>query len=159
MKKTLKIAGISLAVLALVSNLYTAIFTFYGIKTHNLAGQVWAQSTSTSTNGTGSSSSGLFWSEQTGGCYVSQVTLIPVTTYASGGGTASVTFSGNQVNGVNLGGTGTSSSNNQYVAIFTAGSQVTCNSGWWTCSAKACSYPPGTKASYVILNGQQISAH
>ncbi len=66
MKKVLKISAIGLIVFALVANLHSAIFNYYGIKTNNLEGAVWAASLATtsgttsgggSTGGSGGSSS------------------------------------------------------------------------------------------------------
>jgi len=63
MKKLLKISAVGLIIFALVTNLYGAMFSFYGIKTNNLEGAVWASSLSTTdysgTSG-GDSSSGWF---------------------------------------------------------------------------------------------------
>lgn len=155
MKKILKITGITMVILALVLNLYSTLFTFYGIKSNKLPGQVWAQSTSTSTSGT--SSDGIFYEATTSGCYVTNLTIVPVTTYVSGGGTASIGFTGNTVTSVNMGGTGSSSSNNQYIAIYTPGQQVTCSLQLFaSCDAQNCSYAPGTKAAYVIVNGKVV---
>lgn len=60
MKKTFKIATVLLLVFALVSNIYTSLFSFYGMKTNNLPGAVWANAISetTGSSGDGSSSSG-----------------------------------------------------------------------------------------------------
>lgn len=52
MKKLLKISAVGLIIFALVTNLYGAMFSFYGIKTNNLEGAVWASSLST-TDGSG----------------------------------------------------------------------------------------------------------
>jgi hypothetical protein len=176
MKKSLKIAGIALAIIALVSNFHNALFTFYGIKSNNLAGQVWAQSTSTSTNGTstggstsgggtgggtggeGSSTDDLFWDDKEVGCYVEKITSIPVKTYANAGSTASIGFTGNNVASVSLGSQGTFTQENHYVAIFTPGTKITCPVSPGFCWSTDCSYAPGTKAEYVFYNGQRIDA-
>lgn len=57
MTKAIKIAAVALVVFALVANLHTALFTFYGMKTSNLAGAVWANSLST-TDDTGGTTTG-----------------------------------------------------------------------------------------------------
>lgn len=43
--------AIGLIIFAIATNLHTAIFSFYGLKTNNLDGAVWAQTSSSSTNG------------------------------------------------------------------------------------------------------------
>jgi hypothetical protein len=40
MKKTLKISTVLLIIFAIVTNLYSSLFSFYGIKTNNLQGAV-----------------------------------------------------------------------------------------------------------------------
>jgi len=64
MNKSLKIAAIALIIFALVTNLHSALFSYYGIKTNNLDGAVWATALTTtnptSTSG-GTSTSGAFW--------------------------------------------------------------------------------------------------
>jgi len=57
MMKAIKIAAVALVIFALVANLHTALFTFYGMKTSNLAGAVWANSLST-TDDTGGTTGG-----------------------------------------------------------------------------------------------------
>ena len=174
MNKSLKIAGIALAIIALVSNFHNALFTFYGIRSNNLAGQVWAQSTSTGgtstdgstsgggtgggTGGDGSSSDGLFWDEKEVGCYVQEGNSIPVKTYANAGSTASIGFTGNTVTSVSLGSQGTFTQESHYIAIYTPGTKVTCPVSIGVCSSEECSYAPGTKAAYVFYNGQRIDA-
>ena len=68
MKKTLKITTVGLVIFALVANLHSAMFSFYGIKTNNLEGAIWANSLSTtsgsssgSSSGSGSTTSGAVW--------------------------------------------------------------------------------------------------
>lgn len=56
MKKALKITAAGLVIFALVTNLYSAIFSYYGIKTNNLEGVIWANSLAT-TDGSSSSTS------------------------------------------------------------------------------------------------------
>lgn len=57
MMKAIKIAAVALVIFALVANLHTALFSFYGMKTSNLAGAVWANSLST-TDGTSGTTTG-----------------------------------------------------------------------------------------------------
>jgi len=62
MKKALKVSAIGFIIFALVTNIHTALFSFYGLKTNKLEGSVWAAGTSTSgtsSDGT-SSSAGIF---------------------------------------------------------------------------------------------------
>jgi hypothetical protein len=66
MKQVIKITAIGFIVFALVANLHSSIFSFYGLKTNNLQGAVWANALSTTDgsstgSGSGSSSSGAPW--------------------------------------------------------------------------------------------------
>lgn len=58
MKKALRITTVALIGFAIVSNLYTSLFTFYGIKTNNLQGAVWANALATTGGSSSGSSSG-----------------------------------------------------------------------------------------------------
>ena len=54
MKKSLKFTAIALIVFALVTNLHSTLFSFYGLKTNNLDGSVFAATLDTTTgDGTG----------------------------------------------------------------------------------------------------------
>lgn len=56
MKKLLKITAVLFIIFALVTNLYATLFSYYGIKTNNLEGAVWASSLATTSNSSGGSS-------------------------------------------------------------------------------------------------------
>ncbi len=89
MKKLLKISAVGLIIFALVTNLYGAMFSFYGIKTNNLEGAVWASSLSTTdysgTSGGGTSSSSWFNTPKETDIYCGTITY---TTGYNGNGTA-----------------------------------------------------------------------
>lgn len=104
MKKSFKIATVMLIVFALVSNMYTALFSFYGMNTNNLPGAVWANALSTTTGSSGegsssngTSSSGAWFNEaKRTNIYCGQITY---TTGYSGNATAGAAGSVKGLNG------------------------------------------------------------
>lgn len=70
MKKAIKITAVGLIIFALIANIQSSIFSFYGFKDNELHAAVWSQANSTSTggssSGSGSSTSGIFEAEHPG---------------------------------------------------------------------------------------------
>jgi len=162
MKKVLKLSAIAMVILALVLNFHTAMFTFYGIKTNNLAGQVWAQSTSTSTstngNGTGGdgtggdASSGVFGNPQWVNCYTEHRTSFVVKRYASGNASGSFKVSPNTTSlaEVSVGAGGSFTEQSEMILILTQGQEKKCPGYAGFCSTIDCAAAPGTKPTFVV---------
>lgn len=149
MKKLLKISAVGLIIFALVTNLYGAMFSFYGIKTNNLEGAVWASSLSTTdysgTSGGGTSTSGAlmhspqFHTVSCGAMAYSGSTTnhgdasVSYTTDAAGKVTATVSY-----------GTSSTSSYNSSIGARTRQSKSCDGSRWEWCTSttaeEACNY-------------------
>ena len=156
MKKVFKIAGITLAVFVLVANVYSAVFTFYGVKTNNLAGAVWAQSTSSSSSSSGAG----IWTSVGASCALTE--QIPLVVSTSTSGSAGVSLSGITGSGIPTGlsitGASSNSTSGVYAAVVTYNaSRSTCGGGNnWTCVSVACYRPTGVKPDVLLYNGQVI---